>query len=229
MTGKLTPEADYTRVCFDLEPGPRLAAVPPDEKERPTLTGWQLTRAIRSWTYPGCEGKTARVEVYSASRRVRLTLNGKEIATKRVPKNCRVLFDVPYQPGELKAEALDENGRETGSDTLRTAGGETVLRLEAETDRCRPGEMVYLRLRYTDAAGEIKPLTRGRAAVSAENARVVGTANGCTFFRGNYAQREVPTYFGEAQAVVRAGGPGAVRVTATDGSLTAEAEIICEE
>lgn len=228
VTGKLTPEADYTRVCFDLEPGPRLAVTPPGETERPTLTGWQLTRAIRSWSFSGCEGRQARVEVYSNACRVRLALNGQEIGTKRVPKNCRVLFSVPYQPGELKAAALDENGRETGSDTLNTCGGETVLRLEPETEACRPGEMVYLRMRYTDQNGEVKPLERKEITVEAENAAVIGTANGCTFFRGNYAQNKVPTYFGEAQAVVRAERPGTIRVTATDGERTATVEITCE-
>ena len=229
VTGKLTPEADYTRVCFDLEPGPRLAVIPPSETERPTLTGWQLSRALRSWTYPGCEGKAAQVEVYATAPQVRLTLNGKEIGTRRVPAHCRVIFTLPYQPGELKAIALDENGRETGADALRTAGQETVLRLEKEKAVCRPGEMVYLRMRYTDEAGEIKPLERGQLTVTAENGQVVGTANGCTFFQGNYAQPSVLSYFGEAQAVVQAKEPGAVRVTVTDGNRTAAAEIICKE
>ena len=58
---------------------------------------------------------------------------------------------------------------------------------------------------------------------------MVGTANGCTFFRGNYAQDSVETYFGEAQAVVRAGGPGTVRVTIADGEQIARVEIPCEE
>ncbi len=229
VTGKLTPEADYTRVCFDLEPNPRLAVVPPGEEEKPVLTGWQLTRAVRSWSWPGCEGKEAQVEVYSAAKKVRLLLNGEEVGTKTVPDNCRIVFRMPYRPGELRAVSLDADGRETGSGCLRTAGDETLLRLEPETESCRPGEMVYLRMRYTDRSGEIKPLERHTVRVEAENAEVHGTANGCTYFRGNYAQRSVPVYFGEAQAVVRAGKPGVVRITVTDGEQTAEAEIICRE
>ena len=229
VTGKLTPEADYTRVVFDLEPGPRLAIIPPSEKEKPTLTGWQLSRAVRSWTWPGCERRRTRVEVYSTACKVRLLLNGKKIGEKRVPKDCRALFTLRYQPGVLQAVALDQKGQETGRDTLQTAGEDTLLRLEPETIRCHPGQMVYLRLRYTDSQGEIKPLERQTVTVSAENGEVMGTANGCTFFHGNYAQDTVPTYFGEAQAVVRAGEAGVLRVTATDGTRTAQAEIICEE
>ena len=228
VTGKLTPEADYTRVVFDLEPAPRIAVTPPGETELPVLTGWQLTRAVRSWTWPGCEGKPARVEVYSTAAKVLLRLNGRETGVKSVPGNCRVLFTVPYEPGELSVTALDKNGRETGSDSLRTAEDETELRLEPETTACRPGEMVYLRMRYTDRNGEIKPTEHGIISVEAENAEVIGTANGCTFFRGNYAQSEVPAYFGEAQAVVRAAENGTVRVTVTDGTRKATAEIRCE-
>ena len=58
---------------------------------------------------------------------------------------------------------------------------------------------------------------------------MIGTANACTYFKGNYAQNIVPAYFGEAQAVVRAGRTGIVRVTVTDGKQKAEAEITCEE
>ena len=104
-----------------------------------------------------------------------------------------------------------------------------MLRLEQETTVCRPGEMVYLRMRYTDGRGEIKPLERQEISVHAENGFVMGTANGCTFFRGNYAQSKVETYFGEAQAVIRADKPGPVRVTVTDGKQTATAEITCKE
>lgn len=110
-----------------------------------------------------------------------------------------------------------------------TAGEETELRLEAEKATCHPGEMVYLRMRYTDKSGEVKPMEKHRVSVSAENAVVMGTANGSTYFKGNYAQTEVPTYFGEAQTVVCAGECGIVKVTVTDGNLTAETENICTE
>lgn len=44
VTGKKTPEVNYTRVAFELESGPFLAVLPVSEKEKPAITGWQLTR-----------------------------------------------------------------------------------------------------------------------------------------------------------------------------------------
>lgn len=226
VTGKMTPEVDYTKVAFELEKGPFLAVTPVYETEKPRLTGWQLTRALRSWSYTGCEGMHADVEVYARAAAVELFVNGKSVGKKKV-KKARANFRTVYYDGEIMAVSYDEDGSVIGRDALRTAGIETQLRLEAEKTSCRPGEMVYLRIRYTDENGEVKPMEKHRVKVTAENAEVMGCANGSTYFRGNYAQSEVPTYFGEAQTVVRAGEAGVVRVLVTDGEREACAEIAC--
>lgn len=112
---------------------------------------------------------------------------------------------------------------------LRTAGKESLLRLEPEKETCRPGEMVYFRIRYTDEAGEGKPVEKHRVRIRAANGKVMGTANGSTYFQGNYAQSEVPTYFGEAQTVVQAGRQGLLTVTAEDGSQSVTVQVKCAE
>ena len=85
--------------------------------------------------------------------------------------------------------------------------------------------MVYFRVRYTDEAGEIKPTEKHSVRIEAENGSVMGTANGSCSFRGNFAQSEAPTYFGEMQTVVQAGESGILRVTAWDGERRATSEI----
>ena len=227
VTGKKTPEVDYTRVAFELEKGPKLAVFPVYEKEKPNISGWQLTRAQRSWTWPGCDGQETDVEVYARASAVKLYVNGQCVGQKR-PRKARANFRVTYHSGELLAISFDAAGKEIGRDALITAGEKTELRLEPETASCRPGEMVYFRMRYTDENGEIKPMEKHRVRVSAENGTVMGTANGSTYFRGNYAQSEVPTYFGEAQTVVQAGESGTLRVTVTDGERTASVELPCQ-
>lgn len=228
VTGKMTPEVDYTKVAFELEKGPFLAVYPVYEKEKPGISGWQLTRAMRSWSYPGCDGQETDIEVYARAALVELFINGKSFGKKK-PKKAIAKFRAAYENGEICAVSYNAAGEEIGRDTLVTAGAQTELRLEAEKTTCRPGEMVYLRMRYTDKNGEVKPMEKHRLCVSAENAVVMGTANGSTYFRGNYAQSEVPTYFGEAQTVVCAGECGTVKVTVTDGTCTAEAEITCSD
>lgn len=228
MTGKPNPEADYTRVAFEQARGPFLAVFPPNVKEKPPLTGWQLTRGQRSWSWEGCEGEAAQVEVFARAASVELFVNGQRIGKKPVKKG-RVSFRTEYRPGELTAVAYDENKREVGSDSLKTAGKETLLRLEPEKTECRPGEMVYFRVRYTDEAGEWKPLEKHEVRVRAENGAVMGAANASCCFRGNFAQPQTPTYLGEAQTVVQAGGPGVLRVWAADENGEVCAEVLCRE
>ena len=228
VTGKKTPEAAYTRVAFELDNGPYLAVYPVYEKEKPAITGWQLTRAMRSWSYPGCDGQETTVEVYARAAAVELFVNGTSVGKKR-PKKGRANFRTVYHDGEITAVAYDEAGAKIGRDALRSAGAETELRLEPEKTVCHPGEMVYFRMRYTDGSGEVKPTEKHRITVSAENGTVMGTANGSTYFQGNYARNDVPTYFGEAQTVVQAAAAGTMLVTVTDGIRTAAAEIICRE
>ena len=228
MTGKPNAEADYTRVAFELETGPKLAVFPVYEKEKPTMTGWQLTRAMRSWTYPGCEGQTAQIEVFARAAKVELLVNGQKCGSK-APKKGIARFSAPYRPGELCAVSYDAAGNEIGRDVLKTADDETELRLECESSSCRSGEMVYYRVRYTDANGVIKPMEKHSVRFEAENGTIMGAANGSCSFRGNFAQSEAPSYFGELQAVVRAGENGLLRVTASDGERTASVEIPVED
>ncbi len=226
VTGKKTVEVDYTRVAFELEKGPKIAVFPVYEKEKPGISGWQLTTAKRSWSYPGCDGQETDVEVYARAATVELFVNGQSVGKKKV-KKARANFRVVYHDGEITAVSCDAAGKEIGRDTLRTAGKKTELRLEAEKQVCRAGEMVYFRMRYTDEQGEIKPMEKHRIRVEAENGTVIGTANASSYFRGNYAQSEVPTYFGEAQTIVQAGETGVLRVTVDDGERRTSVELPC--
>lgn len=227
VTGKKTVEVDYTRVAFELEKGPLLAVYPVYENKKPEISGWQLTRALRSWSYPGCSGETAEVEVYARASSVALFVNGREVGRKKIKNTCRVVFRTTYQDGEIMAVSYDHAGKEIGRDLLHTAGEKTQLRLEPETTVCHPGEMVYFRMRYTDEHGEIKPMEKHKISVKAENGAVMGTANGSSYFKGNYAQSMVPTYFGEAQTVVQAQKPGRLKVVVHDGTNTAFVEVPC--
>ncbi len=216
LTGKKTPAVDYTRVAFELEKGPYLAVFPVYEEEKPAITGWQLTSAMRSWSWHGCEGRKTTVEIYARAARAELYVNGEKAGSVKLKKG-RAKLNTVYHDGEIMAVAFDQEGREIGRDILRTAGKESLLRLEAETATCRPGEMVYFRIGYTDESGIWKPMEKHSVHVEAENGTVMGTANAGCYFRGNYAQDTVATYFGEAQTIVRAGEKGRLCVKASDG------------
>ena len=216
ITGAPRAEAAYTRVALGQARGPFLAVQPVDRDDDPNLTGWSLTKAVESWSWTGCEGKTAVVEVYARADTVELRLNGRAVERKRASRTCRTLFKVPYEAGELTAVAYDAARNEIGRHTLRSAGAETVLRLLPETDTVAPRGLSFVRLRYTDADGIRKPLERHSVRVSVENGELLGLGSANSYVSGNYTADTTDTYYGEALAVIRAGDAGDVRVTAED-------------
>lgn len=230
LIGKPGAEAAYTRVALEQERGPIIAVLPVYENENVRLNGWQLTKARESWSWRGCEGSRAVVEVYARAAEVELWVNGVVAARKRVKKNnCRTLFDIPYENGELTAVSYDHGGREIGRQTLKTAGADTLLRMIPEAGSVRPGGLVFVRLQYTDPEGIWKPMEKHMITVEVDNGELMalGTAN--PYREGRLVGNRVETYFGDALAVVRAENIGIVRITACDENNTYVSEIKCEE
>lgn len=100
------------------------------------------------------------MEVYARAASAALVLNGKEIARKNAKNDCLFRFRCAYQPGTLEAVAYNAAGQETGRCALTTAGPATELRAEPEEAVLRPGQLCYIRLRYTDQNGVLKPTVR---------------------------------------------------------------------
>ena len=223
LTGKPLGEALYTRVALETDKGPYIAVRPvcfSGEKHSPSA--WKMTDAMPSWSWRGCEGKTAEVEVYARAAKVRLTLNGKTVGEAEARGDCRFKFKVPYENGTLKAGALDAGGTEIGTDTLRTAGVEDELRAEAETSSVGAGRLCYIRLRCTDADGVTKPMERKTIQAVVEGGELLALGNACPFNERGYLTDATDTYYGEALAIVRAGGHGQIRMKASAGDCKAE-------
>ena len=150
LTGKPLAEAGYTKTAFELTDKPVIAVRPvnhTDEKHSPSA--WKMTNALESWTWPGCEGRKAYVEVYARAAKVDLFLNGRMIGSREMKNRCDTMFTVEYQPGRLEAVAFDENGIEISRNMLETAGEETILRAVPEEKTVRPDGLCFIRLQYT--------------------------------------------------------------------------------
>lgn len=187
-----------------------------------------MTNTWESWSWNGCEGKKTQVEVYARGSRVALFLNGEKLGEK-VPKgDCRVVFPVTYRPGVLMAVAYDADGNELHRTSLQSAQGDTRLALCPEQAAVTPEELCYVRLRYTDSQGTLKPLTRGRINVSVKGGALLGLGNGCPYNETGYLTASTDTYYGEALAIVRPDGPGTMQITAESRLGTVQAEIVCK-
>ena len=215
LIGTPLGESLYTRVAFELEETPQIAVVPVSHTKEPhSPSAWKFSNAIPSWSWNGLDGKPARVEVYSRAPVVELYVNGRRVGRKKFRKNCRFDFRIAYEGGEITAVARDGAGREFSRSSLKTAGEETLLSVLPESAQAKPGEVCFVKLAYTDAAGTKKPLARGRIAVEVEGGELLALGHACPFNADGYLGADTDTYYGEAMAVVKAGMGGNVTVMA---------------
>ena len=226
LTGKPLGEALYTRVAFEQAQGPFLAVRPLcHDSKRHSPSAWKMSNAMPSWSWQGCAGKKAHVEVYARAAQVELLLNGKSVGKQSMKNNCLFTFRVPYENGTLEAVAYDASGKEMGRCALKTAEAETVLQAVPEETQVKPGHLCFIRLQYADAQGIVKPAERGLLDVTVEGGKLVGLGSACPYYELDYRGSKADTYYGEALAIVEAGSEGTVTLTATDGKLTASTSI----
>lgn len=223
LTGKPLGEALYTRVALEADNGPYIAVCPVNHTgDRHSPSAWKMTNAMPSWSWTGCEGRKANVEVYARAARVELVLNGRTVGSKTLKNDCLARFSIPYESGTLEAVSYDAADHEMGRCKLQSAGGTTRLTLDAEEPAAKPGHLCYVRLRYTDENGITKPLARGNIQVQVRGGTLVGLGSACPFNKHSYLDRETDTYYGEALAIVRMGDDDAMTIAASDGEYSAE-------
>jgi beta-galactosidase len=190
--------------------------LPPGRKEQIML--WGFYDELRSWTWPGNEGVTVTVRVYSKADKVNLTLNGRpiEVAKAEFPAPFVNEFALPYAPGELKASAI-VNGKLV-EQVLRTTGNPSRIALRADRAHIRTNrnDLSYVVAELQDDAGnpiedgvaEIQFSVKGQGELAA-----VGSAN--PHEMASYYQPHRRTFHGRALAILRP--------TGEKGTITLEA------
>ena len=81
------------------------------------------------WTWPGKEGTPIRVRAYTNADAVELFLDGRSLGRKRVEPIDMVEWDVPYEPGALRAVAL-RRGEVVAEAVVETTGPAIAVGLE---------------------------------------------------------------------------------------------------
>lgn len=225
LTGRPLAEASYTKTAFGLTDKPVIAVKPVTHtKEKHSPSSWKMTNAIESWSWRGCDSFKAHVEVYARAAEVELLVNDKPVGRKKFKKDCRFKFKTKYECGSVTAIAYDESGKEISRSSLHTADKETVLSVLPEEKTVAPGKLLYIRLKYTDEKGTLKPMKRSRISVKVEGGKLMALGHACPYNEDGYLSDNTDTYYGEALAIVKAGDSGKVVLTATDSIRTGISE-----
>ena len=115
-----------------------------------------MLRIFPHWNWPGREGQVIPVLVYSSCNIVELFLNGRSLGEKRMEfpspgtsggwntyaeprvhpttNDLHLSWDVPYEPGVLRAVGKRKDGTVACRDEVRTAGPPVAVRLSAYRD-----------------------------------------------------------------------------------------------
>jgi beta-galactosidase len=186
---------------------------------------------MKSWNWEGHRGEIMTVHVYTRGKQVQLELNGKIIAKKTVAdSSITASFEVAYEPGTLTARCFDK-GAETGSETIKTVGPPTAIRLLADRSilRADRNDLSYVMVEIVDAAGNVVPDADG-ILVDFEisgNGEIAGVGNGNHSDLSGFQQPHKKTWQGKCLAIVRPkGAAGKIVLTAkAEGLKSADAVI----
>ena len=182
--------------------------------EKYALGNWRMTDSVASWTWPGCEGRCAEIEVFSPGVEVELQQDGQLVARKPL-ENCKAVFDTTYRPGALTAIAYDADGVECGRTVLQTAGTATQVVVAPEESAVRTGDIFYVPMYLADAKGALSPAKEASVTVEVEGAgRLLALGSARPDTTESYQAHQFTTYRGRLLAVVLAEKDGQIQITA---------------
>ncbi len=224
ICGKKRPEVGWNQSIWGLSHKPVIGVEPVNHADDfQAVSMWRNTDAVESWSWEGYKGKRTKVIVYADGAQAELLINGKTFAKKKV-NECKAIFKkVPYVPGRLTAKIYDASGRIISENTLKSAKGETRITLSPEKTvlHANGQELCYLDIELTGENGVTKASSDQKLTVKVEGAgtlQAFGSAR--PYMAENFYSDTHTTYYGKAQAIIRAGyEPGEVKVTVSGDGL----------
>jgi beta-galactosidase len=128
--------------------------------ERQSWSKWHWLDAVDDWSWKGYEGKTMEVSLYSSCELTELFLNGKSLGKKPTNRSTKFIavWQVPYQPGTLKAVGFTNKKQVTVSE-LKTAGEPVNIKLSADRTQIKADgqDLSYITVELTDENGIRNP------------------------------------------------------------------------
>lgn len=225
LLGNPNGELFLAQAAWGLLKKPAIAVQPVNHHGiKPAKSVWRGTNALPSWSWQGCEGNKAIIEVYADAATVELLLNGKSLGKKKI-KDCKAIFKTKYAPGTLTAVAYDAGGQELSRNELKSASGSIRLVAEPEETAVKAGNIVYIPISLVGQNGVLERNADCKLTAAVENGELLafGSANPRTEER--YDSGNFTTYYGCAMAIVRAGQAGTVTLSVKNENQTATAAI----
>jgi beta-galactosidase len=178
------------------------------------------------WNWPGSEGRTVRVRVYTNAESAELFLNGQSLGRKPADPIEMVSWEVAYQPGRLEATAFRRDAI-VAKDFIKTTGPASEIGIEVDPSfnaRVVPADGEFalpITLFALDDRGRRVPTANDLVNISLEGpAKLLGVGNGDPTCHEPNKSDSRSLFHGLAQAIVQTTRTaGDIRITAASPGL----------
>ena len=180
------------------------------------------------WNWPDRAGKVVPVVAYSNCAAVELLLNGRSLGLKarefpsegvtgawntyakprlwRPSADLQFVWDVPYEPGEIKAVGFDREGHVAAQDVVRTAKEIARLEITADHPSLASGrrDVGLVTVRALDADGVPVPNASNEVTFTVKGpATLIGVDNGDPESHESYTASTRALFNGMALAILQ--------------------------
>ncbi|WP_258104237.1 sugar-binding domain-containing protein [Marinoscillum sp. MHG1-6] len=208
LVGWRKPISHYRSLLWNDEEKLYMAVKEPNPKDGEIhVTWWGVWPTWESWTWPGREGDTMEVEVYSKYPAVRLyqdgALVGEELTGKE--QEFKATFAVPYSEGMIKAVAV-ENGEERETVKMKTAGKATGISLKADRKviKANAQDLAFVTVEIVDQDGNVQPNAENLLEFSINGPGIIaGVDNANLSDSDPYVAKSRKAWKGRALVVIR--------------------------
>lgn len=199
-----------------------------------------MIHLLPHWNWAGREGQAIPVLAFTNANYAELFINGRSLGVKakEFPRqgtkggfrtyarpvvqisttDLHFTWDVPYEPGELRAVAYDYEGKIIADTRIVTAGPPAVLELTVDRPTLAAGtrDIAHVTVRALDAAGKFVPIAKDKIAFELSGpAKLIGVDNGNPSSHESYKATTRHLYAGLALAVLQSTPqPGPIKLTA---------------
>lgn len=217
ILGDRKPISYLRQAVFGIGNAPAIGVLRMDKAgKKVSKTPWMWKDNLASWTWPGCEGKNASVDVYANADEVELFLNGESKGKKTIRNIYAVTYELPYIPGKLEAVSYLD-GKEAGRTVLQTAGQvkKLYVNMEPAVIPADGESLSFVKIRLEDEKGNFNRWQEQAVTIKVEGAAFMqGFGSADPSCEGSYQSNTWSTYDGTVMAVLRASKlPGQVKVT----------------
>ena len=184
-----------------------------------------MVHLLPHWTWAGLEGKVIPVVCYTNCDRVELFFNDRSLDTKDRDRQTMYLrWDVPYQPGTLRAVAY-QGDQAVASFEQHTAGDPAAIELNIPEPHIRADRtgIAHVEVTVVDAAGHFVPHAGPDITFDITGpGKLIGLENGDPIDNTNYKLNHRRAFHGRMMAIVQAtDAPGTITITAAPEGLPA--------